>query len=446
MAQDSAAPSYQPTYSTIITAGDFGPWTSKLVLELPSEVDASDVSPSTFNVFCARCDTSTGEVLKCFDPATGRMASSQGYVPVRAAYPSSETGVPAIRSSLVTLELPEIDLVNPIRGDDAGGHSLLLDLRFRITQLQEIPGAEEPLSGLVFETCTGRSCPEAAGWQAGRMGEPVDGIQLEYAYYTPSFEPGTDAFGRPLPPKPEKAALIVWLHGAGEGGEGLERVLLGNRVTALSSEAIQKYFGGAAWVLAPQAPTYWMDDGVEQMGPSGKSIYSRPLKALIDEFVAAHADRIDTSRIVVGGLSNGGFMTVRLCADYPGFFAAAIPTCAPFLVDNQTPEVVNALAQTPMWFVQSKGDELVEPTVNSLPLYHRLEDAGAEVHMTLFDHIEDLTGVHRDPDGRPMRPLNHFAWIHVYNDFCRTELDGTNVMIDGEPVGLWEWAGRQRLG
>lgn len=123
-----------------------------------------------------------------------------------------------------------------------------------------------------------------------------------------------------------------------------------------------------------------MDNGVEQLGHSNQSIYSPVLKALIDEFVAEHADRIDTDRIVVAGLSNGGFMTLRLCADYPDFFAAGLPCCAPWY--NATDEDVAALAKTPLWFTHSKGDELVHPQQTVLPLFARLRDAGANVHLT----------------------------------------------------------------
>ena len=135
-------------------------------------------------------------------------------------------------------------------------------------------------------------------------------------------------------------------------------------------------------------------EGVEQLGRSNQSIYSPVLKALIDEFVAEHADRIDTDRIVVAGLSNGGFMTLRLCADYPDFFAAGLPCCAPWY--NATDEDVAALAKTPLWFTHSKGDELVSPQQTVLPLTARLRDAGANVHLTYFSYVEDLTGRH-DP-------------------------------------------------
>ena len=426
-------PAYSPTYATIITAGDFGPWISKLVLALPCEVGPNDVSPQTFNVFCARRETADGSPIMNMDGTT-----AQGYLPVAAAYPCQPNGTPAPRGTHAALELPEAPLTKTIEGS-ALGHSRFVENRFRVTQLEAIPGPGGPVTGLVFEEWSDSACPEVAGWYADGMSEPVDGIQLEYAYYEPSFEPSIDLFGQPHE-KPEKAAVIVWLHGAGEGGDDLDLALLGNRVTALSQDPIQGYFGGAAWVVVPQAPTYWMDDGAEQMGRSNQSIYAKPLKALIDEFVTERADRVDPGRIIIGGLSNGGFMTVRMCADHPDYFAAGIPVCAPFYAENQTPEVVGTLSQTPLWFVHSKDDPVVDPRDTALPLHHALKEAGAEVHMTYFEHVDDLTGRYREPDGRPLRSIGHFSWIQVFNDFCRTDLDGTNVMVDGEPAGVWEWA------
>ncbi|MFR6613065.1 MAG: prolyl oligopeptidase family serine peptidase [Collinsella sp.] len=90
-------------------------------------------------------------------------------------------------------------------------------------------------------------------------------------------------------------------------------------------------------------PRFGWTTALEQLGHSNQSIYSPVIKALIDEFVAEHADRIDTDRIVVAGLSNGGFMTLRLCADYPEFFAAGLPCCAPWY--NATDEDVDRPCQ-----------------------------------------------------------------------------------------------------
>lgn len=422
------------TYRTFTTLGDFGPWVSKLILDLPCAVRADEVSPATFNVFCTRRETADGSVLMRREkgaPADSPKLPSQGYVEVLAAHPCTEDGAPLPESAHVALEMGEVRLNKRIEGSVMQSRFVVND--YRVTQLAVLPGEAGPVTGLVFDECAGDVCPALAGWHEGVQAEAVDGIQLGYGYYEPSFSPGDGP-----------APLIVWLHGAGEGGDEIGRAYQGNRVTALSQRQIQRYFGGSAWVLVPQCPTFWMDNGTEQLGHVNESVYVRPLKALIDEFVAAHEGLVDADRIIIGGLSNGGFMTVRMCLDFPGFFAAGIAVCAPFFVENQTPENVAAIARTPLWFVHAKGDELVDPRETSLPLYARLREAGADAHMTYFDHVEDLTGVYHEADGRPLRTFSHGVWIHIYNDFCRTDLDGSNVIVDGEPVGAWEWAAGKR--
>lgn len=430
-------------YTTVTTLGDFGPWVSKLVLDLPCEVGTGDISPAAFNVFCVRRETADGSVLMRREKGQLVARPSQGYVNVRAAYPCDERGECADRGSHVALEMGEVRLNKRIEGSVTRSRFVVND--YRVTQLAELPGLDGPVSGLVFDECSGDICPELAGWHEDVQAQEADGMRLAYGYYEPSFSASPIGGDRGEENENvEPAPLIVWLHGAGEGGDEVGRAYQGNRVTALSQGPIQRSFGGAAWVLVPQCPTFWMDDGTEQLGRVNESVYARPLKALVDEFVAARPGLVDPNRIVIGGLSNGGFMTVRMCLDYPGFWAAGIPVCAPFYEENQTPEAVAAIGHTPLWFVHAKGDELVDPRETSLPLYARLRAAGAEVHMTYFDHVEDLTGVYREPDGRPKRTFNHGVWIHVYNDFCRTDLDGRNVIVDGEPVGVWEWAAGKR--
>ncbi len=452
-------------YATVVTCGDFGPWVSKIVLDLPCEVCATEVLPASFNVYCARFERS-GEPLMRKEHGAEEAVHSAGYVPVLAAYPCDEQGTRAEAGAHVALELPEDRLTKRIEGGVLG--SRYIENRFRVTQLVQLGGsavgelaaggattagpgdaagvvAAGTVSGLVFDEARGEYVPDLAGWSTGVQKVPVDGIALEYGYFEPSFEPcRANPFAEPAG-VPEKAPLIVYLHGAGEGrgqtvGEGPARAYTGNRVTALSQNPIQGYFGGAAWVLVPQCPTFWMDNGVEQMGRSNQSVYVRALKALIDEFVDTRAGRVDTSRIVIGGLSNGGFMALRMCRDYPGFFAAGAPCCAPWY--SATAEDVAAIARTPLWFTHAKGDELVDPRETSLPLVAALKEVGANVHCTYFHGVWDLTGRYREADGSPKKTFNHGVWIHQFNDFCRTDLDGSNVLLDGEPVGLWEWCAR----
>lgn len=430
------------TYATVVTCGDFGPWISKVVLDLPREVRAAQVGAAGFNVYCERFERD-GEPVMRKERGAQEAARSVGYVPILAAYPCDERGGHVACGTHVALEVPEVRLTKRIEGGVLG--SRYIENRLRVTQLSPLGEEGDSVVGLVFDQPREEYVPALAGWKAGVQAVAVDGIALEYGYFEPSFEPRR---ANPLaPPAPvcQKAPLVVYLHGAGEGkgqtsGEGPVRAYTGNRVTALSQDPIQGYFGGAAWVLVPQCPTFWMDNGIEQMGRTNQSVYATVLKALIDEFVAAHTERVDTSRIVIAGLSNGGFMTLRMCRDYPGFFAAGAPCCAPWY--NATNEDVAALAKTPLWFTHAKGDELVDPHETVLPLFTQLKGAGADVHCTYFDHVEDLTGRYREADGSPKRTFNHGVWIHQFNDFCRTDMDGRNVLLAGEPVGLWEWCAR----
>lgn len=439
------------TYATVTTLGDFGPWISKIILDLPHDVRAGDIAPDAFSAFCAR-RRRDGTIVMRKEKGSRVSLPSQGYIGIIDAYPCDEQGHRLAASSHVALETSEERLTKCIEGGVLG--SQYVDCDITVTQVREISVVDGPvpLSGLVFDELRASLCPALERWNVGEMAEPIDGVSLKYGYFEPDFSPADHTLAGPFAkpaPRPQKAALLVYLHGAGEGTgettwEGPERAYTGNRVTALSQNPIQGYFGGAAWVLAPQCPTFWMDDGVEQMGRSNRSIYVSALKALIDGFIAEHADRIDTNRIVIAGLSNGGFMTVRMCLDYPDFFAAGLPCCAPFFTENQTSQAISALAKTPLWFIHSKGDELVDPSDTTLPLYHKLVEAGTEVHMTYFDHVEDLTGRYRESDGSPKKTFNHGVWIHQFNDFCRTDLDGTNVLVNGEPVSCWEWAAAQR--
>ena len=208
------------TYKTVTKLGDFGPWISKLVLELPDEVGVNDVRPATFNVFCARRER-TGAVLMRRERGADHAAPSVGYVPVLDAYPSTEAGERQIRGSHVALELPETRLTKHVEGGVMG--SRLIENRFRVTQTVAIPGSTDPIAGMVFDSCAGDICPELDGWHTAETTEAVEGIKMAYGYFEPDFSPAPAGPFGPTHEKPEKAALIIYLHGAGEGrGEGLE--------------------------------------------------------------------------------------------------------------------------------------------------------------------------------------------------------------------------------
>jgi predicted esterase len=430
-------------YKVITTLADQGPYISKLILELPCEIGENDITKDSFNVYVERKDIDTGEVIFRREIGAEIKLASKGYQKVLKAYPCDDKGKKCNKSIFAALELPEEQLGKRIEGSILTSKYIKND--YRITLLHNLPGII-PVNGLVFDTCTDDICPQLKGWENGRSS--YEKLKINYGYFSPDFEklrnPTPDFFGNVTKLKSEKLPLIVWLHGAGEGGQDSKIAYTGNKVANLSSPTMQKKLEGAAWVLVPQCPTVWMDDGVEQLGRSNQSIYVEPLKASIDEFIAGHEEQIDRSRIYIGGLSNGGFMTIRMLIDYPNFFAGAIPTCECFYKENITKEIIEKLKDIPTWFVHAKGDELVPPQETAIHLYKELKKAGAKnVHFTYFDHMEDLTGMYKDDLGRPMQYFDHAVWIHVYNDDCYTDIDGGYVMFEGEPITLWEWLGKQ---
>ncbi len=407
---------------------DFGPYITKLILDLPCTVRASDVDGDAFHVY-AECREENGELVVRKDKKTGAKVLMKGYPKILRAYPCDDAGTQQPSGNHAALELAEEYLNKRIAGDLMG--SRWLTNRYRVTQLRDLPGEDgQPENGMVFDQCAGDLCPHLEGWADSVSSHSQ--MPLRYGFYTPRVQ--------------EKAPLVVWLHGAGEGGTDPKIAYTGNRVTAISSPGIQKKLGGAAWVLVPQSPTVWMDDGGEKLGRSNRSIYAEPLMYLIQEFIQQHEDLVDKNRIYIGGLSNGGFMTVRMLADYPGFFAGAIAVCAPFYQENISEELLKNLRNVPLWFVHCKTDTIVPPVECSIPLYWRLKDAGAQnVHFSFFDKLIDLSGRYRESDGRPKEYFGHGVWVHAYNDDCLLDMDGTRVMERGVPVSMWEWLGCQSL-
>lgn len=290
-------------------------------------------------------------------------------------------------------------------------------------------------------------------------------ITLKYASY------GTDAMKNDN----VKNALIIWLHGQGEGGTDPTVTLLGNKVTALSDAGIQKYFtvdGGAqgAYVLAPQSPTMWMDyDGnFNRVDATHKdSYYAEALWGLIQKFVTENLD-IDTNRIYIGGCSNGGFMTMQMIEKHADYFAAAFPIATPY---TSTPELIEAIKDLPIWFTHAKNDTTVSigdwkagegwwapatfvgyADMNTNAIYIDLLEAGAtNVYYSLFENVNN--GV--DYSG-------HYSWIWVFNDevkyvqatqgadgadFALGDLDekSTATVTVGEDseASLWTWLAAQ---
>lgn len=249
---------------------------------------------------------------------------------------------------------------------------------------------------------------------------------LRYCWYEPETEEG------------ERVPLIIWLHGYGEGGNETKIAATGNKVVNLISPEIQKIFGGKAFLLAPQAPTMWMDNGSGELITDGSSLYIGPLERLFRDFMEEHP-QVDRSRVYLGGDSNGGYMSVTLAIHDPSLYAAVFPVCEARADKNISEEDLKNLASVPTWFTAAKTDTVVPVDEYVVPTYLRLKEAGADTHLTLWDKVLDQTGQYQNVDGTPYEYAGHWSWIPMLNNANRLDYDGTEVMENGKAVTICEW-------
>ena len=236
----------------------------------------------------------------------------------------------------------------------------------------------------------------------------------------------------------EQNPLIIWLHGLGEGGTDIEKTILGNEASALTESDIQSHFISGeqtgAYVLIVQTPTYWLDagDNVYHKGDL-PSRYTEILMDTIEAYVASNPD-VDPDRIYIGGASNGGYMTLEMCINYPDYFAAAFPCCPAYAYNvyakdfdgnyrtmfmNQyiksnmvylTDEKVAALLETPLWFLQAMNDTIVSAFDYTMPVYQALVKAGANNAWCslYFDSV--------GTESADTQYLGHWVWVYLLND------------------------------
>lgn len=421
-------------YAKVQEIKDWGAATTKLIVDLKQTIaDEESVQPYTFEVNVKRTDIRLSH----------KPLLESGKRRVTNAYVSDRYGNQQAEGSYATLELeigPDVSLGSPL--NYYGGSNVWINCEYYITQNHPIISGDTVINNLYASRCTEVFTPELDRFSTSfeTFNDPDFGpITLNYAYYTPPAA-GSDT-------KP----LIIWLHGGGEGGSDATIPLSANKAVQLADESIQKYFDGGAYVLAPQSPTKWMDDGSGRSfsgktKPDASSMYSKSLMNLIEKYTYKNPS-IDKDKIYIGGCSNGGFMTLRMLLDYPEYFAAAFPVCEGINDDHLTDDDIALLAKTPMWFVCAATDGTLPPADFTLPTFARLlasKQAGKlketdgkalesesmdDLRLTYFDDVHDLSGNYNKPDGTPHEYDGHWSWVYVYND----DVKGS----DG--LSLFEW-------
>ncbi|MBT5711354.1 phospholipase [Candidatus Poribacteria bacterium] len=204
------------------------------------------------------------------------------------------------------------------------------------------------------------------GVQEARVfeGEIPKIARLEYLLHLPA---DYDADGDASP-------LILFLHGAGERGDDLEKVKVHGIAKIAEAQADFPFIA-----VSPQCPTRsWWTGEVEA------------LEALLAEVIETH--NVDESRVYLTGLSMGGFGSWALAIRNPSLFAAIAPVCG-----GGEPEKVAAIKDLPVWNFHGAKDTVVEPE-RSQTMVDALEAAGGDVKYTL--HPE----------------ANHDSWTVTYDN------------------------------
>ena len=198
---------------------------------------------------------------------------------------------------------------------------------------------------------------ETKGAEAGR---------IQYLLYIPQD------YAKAKEPWP----LVLFLHGAGERGDNLEKVKV-HGPPKLAARGKQLPF----ICISPQCPakSWWPKE-------------TKALVALLDDVAARY--NVDTDRVYLTGLSMGGFGTWALAIDQPKRFAAIAPICG-----KGDPEKVAAIKHVPAWVFHGGKDRTV-PLKASEVMVEALKAAGAEPKFTVYPEAghDSWTATYDNPD------------------------------------------------
>ncbi len=168
---------------------------------------------------------------------------------------------------------------------------------------------------------------------------------------------------------------IIFLHGIGESGDDAHKNLTVGLAPHIAKHPEQFPF----IVLFPQSGGDWTGEDRAQM-----------VASVMDD--AEQKYSIDRDRIILTGLSTGGYGTWRIGAQYADRFAALVPMAGYGDGDD-----VPTLAHLPIWIFHNTGDPFVLAMFSS-GMYDKLKAAGANVQYTEYGS------------------LGHDCWDRAYDD------------------------------
>ena len=191
-------------------------------------------------------------------------------------------------------------------------------------------------------------------------------VEIEYLLYLPKDYGKSD----------KEWPLMMFLHGAGERGSDLNKVLV-HGPARLASEGKDFPF----IIISPQCPTGdWWGNKVDE------------LAALCDYIADTYA--VDKNRLYITGLSMGGYGTWQMIEKHSDKFAAAAPICG----GGNTALAKHRLKDIPIWVFHGAKDNAV-PLEESEKMVKALKDSGNEqVKFTVYPEA------------------GHDSWTETYNN------------------------------
>ena len=196
------------TYTTVTESFDWGPAITKVVVDFGGKLDAESVTADMFSVSSVR-------TFKDFDFATFSLkeeaSDHEAEREIVAAYVSDAEGNETEKGTFVTLEMkvgPTLSEGSPYNYEFASGFNVLVDTSYKISMNGSI--AYKGGTPVTIET-TGAA--ESAGNINLIADDFVNDVKFTYGDITLGY-----ASFKPEAAKAGSTPLIIWLHGAGEGG------------------------------------------------------------------------------------------------------------------------------------------------------------------------------------------------------------------------------------
>ncbi|MDO8587109.1 MAG: prolyl oligopeptidase family serine peptidase [Armatimonadota bacterium] len=200
------------------------------------------------------------------------------------------------------------------------------------------------------------------------MGEPATDTQTQCTFNKTITKTAQGGYLLYLPPdygkiKDKHWPLLVFLHGAGERGNDLEKVKLLGPPRMVADGKKFPFI-----LVSPQCPedSWWTEQ-------------TDVLAAMIDEVEAKYS--VDKRRIYLTGVSMGGFGAWALATRQPKRFAAIAPICG-----AGQPYTAYMLKDIPMWVFHGDKDNVVPPA-KSQEMVDAVRAAGGNPKFTLYPGV-----------------------------------------------------------